>query len=186
MAHLDQTVMSAQFELCLRYFLPVLAWSLIPAACVLAVSRIRGSFPRRVLWIASITLLAILVGTVFFAMNGLSAGGVGRLIVVLIYLGASLVTLGSTLAAGFMVAFPSHRSLWRLACFGVFSFVTADFLYPLVVAAYCDHASGRRTDGWRWIHCDHVIYLLDPERGMHSQYAGQIEVFPPYFSMPES
>lgn len=188
MSHPDQTVISVQLEGSLKAVPSLLAWSLIPAALALLVLWASGSFPRRILWGSSISLLAVLFISLILAFMGWSPTLTGgdRWLVVLLYLGSMLITVGVAIAGIIMAVFRSYRSLWPVVGFGMLSFTLTYFVYPLSVATYCDYANRQRTDGWRWIHCDHMIYLLDPQQGNDSQFGGLIEIFPPYFSLPAS
>jgi len=186
MQHSDQSVMSVQLALCLRHLPEIIGWGLLPALLALALLRVRQQWLRKCLLGSASALLIVLLCSLVLAFCGWSPTltGLDRWGVIIAYLIPLLLTVGFTLAAIVLVPFAGFRSLWRPASVGALSFFTAYLFYPLSVGAYCDYANSHRTDTWRWVHAEDCIYLLDKTQGTDSGFAGLIEVYPPYFSLP--
>ncbi|MGV3660873.1 MAG: hypothetical protein ACO1TE_11845 [Prosthecobacter sp.] len=183
----DQSVLAAQFQECLEGLPQMIGYSLVPAIFVLMLFCVRRVFP--VHWLVAISILNVtflVLALAFFAWTGrpLVIDGTGWTNV-LLYGFLWFSTLGLSIAALAAMAFERRRRLLISALAGLASFSIPYFVYPLAVAAWCDRANQHSTDTWRWVHYGGgVIYLIDPRRGRDSQYAGQIELFAPYFSLP--
>jgi hypothetical protein len=89
----------------------------------------------------------------------------------------------------FLVAMPfatavrqRHISILDYACLA--SVLLAWLIYPLGVRVYCFYASRSRADTWHWVYEGGGLYYF-VDRRHPDVFAGQIEVYPPYFSLPK-
>lgn len=72
----------------------------------------------------------------------------------------------------------------KLDVVGLIVVFCALWVYPQAVRWWCDRENARRADTWHWItDNDGLYYFVDNKNP--DAFAGHIEVYPPYFSMPK-
>lgn len=57
------------------------------------------------------------------------------------------------------------------------------WVYPRAVRWYCDRENAERTDTWHWVTHDQTLYYF-VDKNYPDSFSGMIEVYPPYFSLP--
>jgi hypothetical protein len=101
-------------------------------------------------------------------------------------------TAGCLVSYALLVLTPVAKMIrqrkWRLDALdlvGITTVFCAMWLYPRSVQWYCDRENARRTDSWHWVAGGHGLYYF-VDKNYPDAFAGMIEVYPPYFSLPKN
>jgi hypothetical protein len=135
-------------------------------------------------------IAALVVMALLFPLYALASSVIGIKFTIAgpdrwVWIAGSLLSIAILLLAP--VTKMIQRRKWKpdeVDLIGVMVVFCTWWLYPRTVQWYCDRENALRTDGWHWVGNQALYYFVHKDHP--DAFAGMIEVYPPYFSLPRN